>query len=320
MVRMLWIALALLVLALQPLWLNGLQLHVMVEIFYLALFALSFNLLFGYAGLLSFGHNAVYGVSAYALAYMLLQHKGMGLMAGIGFALLVSAAVGGLLGILCVRLKGGYFALLTLAFAQFFLVLANKWRSFTKGDDGLMASAPSLDLPFAGPISLSNGSNLYWFALVVSVLACALAYGLMRTPLGNAVLLIRENEERARYLGYNVVLTKWLLFVASSLLAGMAGVLFMLAQGVVTPGIFSIASGGDVLIITLLGGTSGFFGPILGVAAYHLLQDLLSRATEHWPFFMGLILVLVVLFAPGGIYGILQRVMRRVREARHGHP
>ena len=108
MARMLWIALALLVLALQPLWLNGLQLHVMVEIFYLALFALSFNLLFGYAGLLSFGHNAVYGVSAYALAFMLLQHKGLGLMAGIGFALLVSAAVGGLLGILCVRLKGGY--------------------------------------------------------------------------------------------------------------------------------------------------------------------------------------------------------------------
>ena len=301
-------SLALLVAA--PSVLSSTQLSSLTEIIYLSLFAISFNILFGYTGMLSFGHSATFGIGAYSFGVVLTFAPGLGTPLAALAAIVVTGWCGLLIGASCVRLRGGYFALLTLAFAQFFYVAALVWKPVTRGDDGLPVPDVPIRLGDSIALSLSGTETSYWLTLVVTALACCAGYWLISTPFGSSAILVRENEKRAEFIGYNPYLIKLAIFVFASLLAGVAGVLFAVAQHLVSPEVFSVATSGDVLIMALLGGTRSFFAPVVGVVFYKIMQAELSQVTSHWQLFVGLLLVFMVLFAPGGIYGLAARVAR----------
>ncbi|PYN10973.1 MAG: branched-chain amino acid ABC transporter permease, partial [Candidatus Rokuibacteriota bacterium] len=198
-------------------WLvDTLRLRIVIEILYFGLFAVSFNLLFGYAGLLSFGHAATFGVGGYTLGLALNHLPRLPFVGALGLAALSGAAAGLGIGAFCVRLRGTYFALLTLAFSQFLFAVAFKWRAVTRGDDGLIVQGRDLALPGLGALRLGEAPGFYWLALSVVLLCLAAAWRFTRTPLGNAVVLMRENDERAAFLGYNVYATKLIVFTIAA--------------------------------------------------------------------------------------------------------
>ena len=309
---------ALAVLLALPWLLDTLRLRMAVEVLYFGLFAVSFNLLFGYAGLLSFGHAATFGVGGYAVGLALKHVDGLPLPVALGLGALAGAVIGAVIGFFCVRLRGTYFALLTLAFSQFLYAVALKWRSVTRGDDGLTVAVPDITLPGLGVLRTGQPAHFYWLALAVVLISLWAAWRFTRTPLGNAVLLMRENDERAAFLGYNVVGTKLIVFTVAATLAAVAGGLFASFQRLISPTSLDLPIGTEVVFMAVLGGTQSFLGPFLGAAVYIMLQDWLSRTTERWPFLLGLLFVLMVLYAHTGITGLFAPggVVRRLRDGR----
>lgn len=305
-------ALALAALYALPWALDTVRLRMAIEILYFGLFAVSFNLLFGYAGLLSFGHAATFGVGGYTVGLVLKHASGTPLLGALAAAALAGAVVGGAIGAFCVRLRGTYFALLTLAFSQFLYAIALKWRDVTRGDDGLSVATPDLALPGLGTVRMTSAPSFYLLELTI-VLACLwAAWRFTRTPLGNAVVLMRENDERAAFLGYNTFGTKLIVFTVAATLAAVAGGLFAAFQRLVSPASLDLPMGTEVVFMAILGGTGAFLGPFLGAGVYILVQDWLSKTTEHWPFLLGAGFVLVILFAHEGLTGLV-RWRRRER-------
>lgn len=290
-----------------PLVLDTLRLRMAIEILYFGLFAVSFNLLFGYAGLLSFGHAATFGVGGYTLGLVLKHVEGMPLLGAIVAAALAGAVAGLVIGFFCVRLRGTYFALLTLAFSQFLFAVALKWREVTRGDDGLSVAVPDIALPGGATLRMGDASHFYWVELTIVLLCLAAAWHFVRTPLGNAVVLMRENDERAAFLGYDVFRTKLVVFTFAATLAAVAGALFAAFQRLISPAALDLPIGTEVVFMAILGGTGAFLGPFLGAATYLLIQDWLSQTTEHWPFLIGLLFVGMILFAHQGLTGLLGR-------------
>ena len=288
-----------------PAVLDTVRLRILIEILYFGLFAVSFNLLFGYAGLLSFGHAASFGVGGYAIGLLFKHLSGLPFLAALALAALAGAVAGLVIGSFCVRLRGTYFALLTLAFSQFLNAIALKWREVTRGDDGLTVSVPDITLPGGAVVKLADAANFYWLALTIVLLSLWAAWRFTRTPLGNAVVLMRENDERAAFLGYNVFATKLVVFTVASGFAAVAGALFASFQRLVSPSALDLPIGTEVVFMAVLGGTGAFLGPFLGAAVYILVQDWMAKTSEHWPFFMGLAFVLMILFAHTGLVGLL---------------
>lgn len=303
--------LAILALYALPGVLDTVRIRMAIEILYFGLFAVSFNLLFGYAGLLSFGHAATFGVGGYTVGLVLKHVSWMPLLGALVVAAATGAVVGVVIGAFCVRLRGTYFALLTLAFSQFLYAIALKWRDVTRGDDGLSVATPDLGLPGLGAVSMAKAQNFYWLELTLVLLCLWAAWRFTRTPLGNAVVLMRENDERAAFLGYNTFGTKLVVFTVAATLAAVAGGLFATFQRLISPASLDLPMGTEVVFMAVLGGTSAFLGPFLGAGVYILIQDWLSKTTENWPFFIGAGFVLVILFAHEGLTGL---VFRRRRE------
>jgi branched-chain amino acid transport system permease protein len=222
---------ALLLLA-APRVLSIVQTRMLTEIAYFALFAVSYNFLFGWAGLLSFGHAAYFGLGAYVTAISLKHVAGLHLLAGIGLGGLAAALGGAVIGFFCVRRKGSYFALLTLAFNQFLWAIAWKWREVTGGDDGIGRITPKKPVDMGlFYLDLTRIPNKYYFTMAVVVIFLAIGWYLLRTPFGNTIQAVKVNEERAAFLGYNVNRSKLLIFTLSAFYAGIAGSLFALFQG-----------------------------------------------------------------------------------------
>jgi branched-chain amino acid transport system permease protein len=307
--------LALVLVYAAPAVLDTVRLRMAIEILYFGLFAVSFNLLFGYAGLLTFGHAATFGVGGYTVGLALKHIAGLPLLGGLALAAVVGALAGAVIGFFCVRLRGTYFALLTLAFSQFLFAIALKWRAVTRGDDGLTVARPDIAVPGLGTISMSTTQNFYWLELTVVLLCLWLAWRFTRTPLGNAVVLMRENDERAAFLGYNVFATKLIVFSLAATLAAIAGALFAVFQRLVSPAALDLPMSTEVVFMAVVGGTGAFLGPFLGAAVYILIQDWLSKTTENWPFFIGLLFVLMILYAHDGLIGIFRGRLRRRRSA-----
>ncbi len=289
------------------------QTRMLTEIVYFSLFAVSFNLLFAYAGLLSFGHAAYFGLGAYVTAISLKHVAGMPLFAAIFLGALAGAVGGAVIGFFCVRRKGSYFALLTLAFNQFLWAIAWKWREVTGGDDGIGGIVPKkpVDLGFMS-IDLMNFGTKYYLTLAIVVLCLALGWYLMRTPFGTTVRAVKGNEERASFLGYNVNRSKLLIFTLSAFFAGIAGSLFALFQDFVAPSSISLAMSTEVLFMAFLGGTGSFFGPILGAAIFVYFTDWISSITERWEFILGLLFIALVLYFHQGFIGLIPTRLKRL--------
>jgi branched-chain amino acid transport system permease protein len=288
-----------------PAWIGaiGLYPYLGVEVMVWVIFGLGFNLLLGYAGLPSFGHGAYFGIGAYAFGLSQF-HLHPNLWLCLGAAMLAAGLAGALVACFISHRRGIYFALLTIAFGQIFWFIAVKWHSVTRGEDGL--------LNIRRPPFLDDLNSLYYFCFGVFVLAVVLLWRVVHSPFGRVLLAIKQNETRARFIGYNVWAYKWLAFTLSALVAGLAGGLFALAQQSAYPNVMSLQQSGFVVMMTLVGGgLISFWGPVLGAVLFFVARDLLGAYTEAWLLWYGLLFMVVVLFKPEGLAGMFWRTRSR---------
>jgi branched-chain amino acid transport system permease protein len=222
--------------------------------------------------------------------------------------ILLGGVAGTLLGALIARRRGVYFAMMTIAFGQIFYYIAYSWNDFTGGYDGLRGfSRQPLSL---GPFSIDiqgNDTLFYYFVLFVFAIAVGLMALLLRSPFGRTLIAIRENQRRARFLGIAVDRHIWLSFSISTFFAATAGALYALLNNFADPHDLRWDQSGDFVIMAVLGGMRSFWGPLIGAAIFVALQDYVSTKTENWMSFIGLFFVLVVLFFPRGVIGMIRR-------------
>lgn len=273
----------------------------------LGLAAMALNFLLGFTGVLSFGQAAYFGLGAYGagmtLKYLVASTP-VGILMGVAVGTIAAAVVGALI----VRLRGVYFAMVTIAFGQVFYFIAYRWNSLTGGDDGLSGwNRAPIDLGFGTLDILNNDKAFYFLVLVFFAAAVAIMAALLRSPFGRTLIAIRENERRARFLGIPIERHIWLSFVISGVFTSLAGTLYALLNNFSDPHNLHWSQSGDFVIMAVLGGMRSFWGPLIGAAIFVVLQDQLSSLTDNWQSFIGLFFVLVVLFFPRGVLGILRR-------------
>ena len=281
-----------------------------------ALFALSLNLLLGTTGLVSFGHVAYFGVGAYVCG-ILMRTYGVSFWLAFPAAGLAAAGFSVVFGFFCVRLTKIYFAMLTLAFSQIVWAVAFKWNDVTGGDTGLPdIPFPNLDwmtaIPGAGDLRI--GDQFYLLTLVLVALCAAAMRRITMSPFGRVLTTIRENRERAAFIGVNVRGYELAAFTVAGGFAGFSGALF----GIFNRGVFADyvfwSKSADVMIMTILGGMNHFWGPAIGAAVLTLLNQQITDYTEYWPFVLGTILIVLLFVFPGGILGALDALLTRVRK------
>ena len=296
--------------ALMPALLKQYLLHMLTEIIIFALYAVSYNLLLGYAGLLSFGHAMFFGLGAFMTAVAIIHLKGLSLLNAVLIGFAVTVIAGFLIGSLLLRHKGAYFALLTLAFNSLFYAVATKWHSVTGGDDGLSITRPELNLGFAA-FSVASFTSFYYLTLIVIGAAIVFCWYFTQTAMGRTVVIMRENEERMKFLGYNTNISRLILFTFTGAVAGLAGAFYTLHFQFVSISAISVDMTTAVLLMAFVGGTGTFWGPIIGALVYIVLQNYLSDITDRWPLFMGFIFVFMVLFIPGGLSRVIIDLRQR---------
>jgi branched-chain amino acid transport system permease protein len=273
----------------------------------LGLAAMSLNFLLGFTGVLSFGHAAYFGLGAYGAGMTILYYTPntpLAIAAGIALGTVASMIIGALI----IKLRGVYFAMVTIAFGQVFYFIAFRWHTVTGGDDGLSGwhTAP---LEF-GSIHINLWQDeraFYYFALLCFAIATAIMGILLRSPFGRTLIAIRENERRARFLGIPVEQHIWLSFVISCFFVSLAGALFALVNNFADPRMLRWDQSGTFVIMAVLGGMRSFWGPLAGAVIYVVLQDYVSSMTQNWMSFIGLFFMAVVLFFPRGLVGFVRR-------------
>ncbi len=296
-----------------PFWLTavGLYDYIGLEIVIWLIYAMGFNLLFGYTGLHSFGHGAYLGVGAYAFG--LFQHEvAVSLWGGL-FAAVAAAGIAGLfVGLFLSHRRGLYYALLTIAFGQIFWFSAIKLRGITGGEDGLLnIPRPELNL-LVTSIDLNNNVALYYFAAIILFILILFLWRLVHSPFGRILQAIRQNEMRASFAGYEVWRFKLAAFTISAMFAGMAGGLFSMAQQSAYPDVMAVHQSGLIVMMVLIGGgLVSFWGPVFGVILYYVARDILGGITEAWLLWYGLMFVLMVMFRPEGIAGVIHTLNQR---------
>ncbi|MFC4670979.1 branched-chain amino acid ABC transporter permease [Seohaeicola nanhaiensis] len=296
-----------------PFWIEpiGLYRYLGIEMAIWILFAMGFNLLFGYAGLHSFGHGAYLGIGAYAFG--LFQHNvAVSLWGGLAAGVLAAALAGAIVGAMVAHRRGIYFALMTIAFGQIFWFCAIKLRWLTGGEDGLLG----IPRPDFWGISLADNAALYWLVAVILALAMLAIWRLVNAPFGRVLQAIRQNEMRARFIGYDVWRIKWLVFTLSAAIAGLAGGLFAMAQESAYPDVMSLHQSGLIVMMILVGGgLVSFWGPVLGVLVYFIARDVIGGLTETWLLWFGLMFMTMVMTRPEGAAGMAHVLRRRLRRA-----
>lgn len=290
-----------------PLWVvtAGGYVDLASRVLVIGLAALATNLLVGHSGVMAFGHAAYFGISAYATGLImkhLVPSTPVGLLAGI----VVGTAGGAVIGYLLARLRGIYFALATIAFGQVFFFIAFRWNAVTGGDNGLTFQRLPIDFGI-GQLNLTSSTVYYYFVLALFALCALLMAVILRSPFGHTLLAMRENERRARFLGIPVNRHLWIAYTVSCLFVSVAGALYGLLNNFVNPHDLHWTQSGDFVLMAVIGGMRSFWGPLIGAAIFVVAQDSLSSITDNWMFYIGLIFVLVVLFLPRGIAGLLQR-------------
>lgn len=310
--RWVWVIAALVVLGLLPYVAPAYQLRLFTEVIIFSLFAVSYNMILGNAGLISFGHAMFFGFGAFCVADLVNFFPGLPLLALVALATAMTTLVGFGVGCLLLRVSGTPFALLTLAFNALFYAIATKWTALTGGDDGVIISPSDINLGFV-VVDPDKGTDFYYLTLIILGLALFACWYFTRTAMGRTTLLMRENEDRLRFIGYNTHLARLLLFTITAGLAGLAGSFYTLFYAFVSLDALSIDMTTTVLLMTFIGGTGHFAGPILGAGVYTYLQSFLSELTDSWPLIMGVIFIVMVMFTPGGLVGIIESLATRLK-------
>jgi branched-chain amino acid transport system permease protein len=290
--------------AASPLFLGSYELSVIAKMMIYSIFAISLNLLMGYTGIASLGHAAFFGVGGYAVA--LLSNAGVGgFLLPLAAAVISSLLVAVIFGALTLRAHGAYQFMITLALAQVLWGAAYGWRNVTGGDDGI----PGIVLPFSIP-GIDGSIFFFWVILILFTGIAAASSLFPYSPFGRSLVGIRENANRMMALGYNVWLNKFIVFMISAVIAGLAGALLAWHDGFVGPSYLSVTCSALVLIMVIVGGSGTVVGPVLGAFLIVGLESVIGNLTERWVLVLGLIYILTSLFAPHGIVGLMRTEVR----------
>jgi branched-chain amino acid transport system permease protein len=292
-------AAVLVVLLALPLGLGSYYLSLATRMLILALFAMSLDLLLGYAGLASLGHAAFFGIAAYAVALLTLR-AGLSPWLGLPAGLALATLTGALYGLLALRARGTYFLMITLALAQVLWGIAFGWRTMTGGDDGL----PNVPRPEL----VADTVPFYYFSVLVIGAGSVLLICIVRSPFGYALRGIRESESRMLALGYNAWRYKYLAFVLAAAFAGLSGCMYAYYNRFVGIDYLHVVRSAEALLMVILGGAGTLVGPAIGAALIVLLENVISNYTQRWLLVLGAIYVIVTLLAPRGIMGFMQGI------------
>jgi branched-chain amino acid transport system permease protein len=268
------------------------------------LYALGFNLVYGYLGLLSFGHAALFGTGAYFCGIAIV-HFGLPWFAAIALGIAGGLMMAALIGVLAIRTRGIYFAMVTLALSQCVYYLFYQATDWTGGENGLRGINVHVIDIFGIKLDFINPLTRYYVIAAFVIAAFFVLSRILASPFGAVIEAVRENETRAKASGYDATLTRLLTFVLSGGFCGLAGALQALHLSIVPIEILHYDTSGVVVMIALLGGMGTFFGPMIGAAAFLLLENLVSLWTVHWQLVVGAIFMICVLFFPAGIWGTL---------------
>ena len=279
----------------------------------LAVFAMSLDLLVGFTGLVSLGHAAYFGIAAYTVALMSPKYEAASLWLTLPAAVAAATLAALVIGVFVLRTKGIYFIMVTLAFAQM-AFFAFHDTPLGGGSDGVYVNMkPSAEIAGCQPFDLDNPAHLYYFILAMRVLVYLFLARVLKSPFGRVLVGIKSNEHRMQSLGYVTFRYKLAAFALAGGLGGVAGYLYAVVFGFVTPELLSWHQSGNVLLMVILGGMGNLVGAIAGAFAFVAMQEVFSAWTKHWQLAMGLVIVAAVLFLPGGLSAIPGRIKRALQ-------
>ncbi len=300
-----WLILLILASLLAPFIFTEFYLTILCEALVMSLFALSFNLLFGYMGQLSFGQAAFFGLGGYAVA-MLMTKVALNFWLSLLAGPILAALIGLIVGYFCVRLRGIYFSILTLAFGQLIFVIIFKWHNFTGGDDGIQGVFP--------PDFLKSATAYYYLILLVFLVSAFILWRIINSPFGQTMKAMRENSERTEFLGINIARYQLITFVIAAAFSGLAGAIWVPFYRSVAPGYLTWIKSGEPVMAAILGGSSTFFGPILGMFIMTFFHAYVLGFTHFWPVIMGTLILIIIFLLPGGVLGFIQEKLKETRE------
>jgi branched-chain amino acid transport system permease protein len=284
-----------------------------VNILIFGLYAVGFNLLFGYTGLLSFGHASFLGIGSYLTGISIVQ-AGLSWWLAIVVGVLASSLAGAVIGFLAIRTRGIYFSMVTLALGQIVYYLFYKAEQWTGGENGLRGIKVDVIHVFGVPLNFVDPTTKYYVILVFVVLALWFVSRVLNSPFGAVIETIRENDKRASACGFDVARSKWLVFVLSAAVCGLAGALRALHLSIVPIDSLHYLQSGQAVMMCLLGGMGTFFGPFVGAAVFLLLEDVVTNSTKYWMSIVGAIFMFFVLFFPKGIWGSILHWISRLEK------
>jgi branched-chain amino acid transport system permease protein len=297
-----WIVIILAFLIFFPLWAPKMWLHMAIQVLIVALFAMSLNMILGRAGLPSFGHASFYAVGGYTLAIFVVKLH-LPLILGLITAPLTAACLAIPIGYFSVRLSGIHFAILTMGFGQIVWAIAHKWYGFTGGDDGITG------IPI--PVAIQGPKAYYYLVLALLIGSLVLIRIIQNSSFGQTIIAIRENRDRVTFSGLKVWHHQLLNFVIAGFFAGIAGSLLAILNRAVFPEFGYWTTSASVVLMCILGGVGVFFGPLVGAAIITLLEHYISMYTFYWQFVLGCLIIILVLFMPGGISGYIQEKFKK---------
>ncbi|MGB9618307.1 MAG: branched-chain amino acid ABC transporter permease [Desulfomonilaceae bacterium] len=277
---------------------SGYEIMLASHILVWGLFAISFNMLWGVTGMLSFGQALYYGLGAYSVG-LFVKHVGAawfvpGMLAGLALSVVVSL----LIGLLVIRVGGVFFTVLTLAFGQLAWQVTFRWYDFTGGDDGIQG--------IIAPGILSNRIVYYYFTLAIVLISIWLLLRLSQSPMGVLLRCVRQNPARVPFLGQSVRMSQLRIYVISCFFTTLAGSLMAGVDNSIHTDMLYWTTSGEVILMSVLGGIGQFFGPLIGAGAIIVIQDIVGARTEYWPLFIGILMMIIVLLFPRGVVGEFQ--------------
>lgn len=296
---------------LLPVFVDDFWVDIYSEILIWSLLAASVNLLFGYVGLLSFGQALFFGMGMYGVAIGVAK-LGLGFWPAFGFGVFLATAMALVTGALAVRLTWHYFAIITVVFSLIFYFTALSWKPVTGGDDGLPFSMPPILAIGDIEVSLTDSTVQYFFIVITVGLCYALLSRILQSPLGRAFVTVKENDLRATLIGLNVYAIRLSAFVVAGFIAGVAGALFAFFGRYASSSYMFYHVSGEAVVWAIIGGVGTLFGPIVGAGLLIVLREQLSSIWEHYQIFVGVIVILTVIFAPKGLGGLWVRLVESV--------
>jgi branched-chain amino acid transport system permease protein len=289
----------------MPGFLDVSYVSLLTKVLIFGLLAMSLDIIYGYTGLWSFGHASLFGVGAYVTGILIKNYAITSFWLAAPAGVLAAVFVSAVFGYLALRVKGLHFLIVTLGLGQLTYCVAIKWSPVTGGFNGLIGIPyPNLGFPFS-----FSSLSFYYFTLVIVAICSFLLFLVVKSPFGSSLKGIRDAELRMRCLGYNTWLHKYLAFIISGLFAGVAGVLYLYFNGLISPGDIGVGASGNVMLMVMLGGSGTLWGPAIGTTVFLTFAYFVSLfMPERWPLFLGIGFIAAVMFLTGGIWPYLARL------------